>query len=305
MAHQIHNRRIFANACSFIRDRFATIIGLIGVIVLGYIMIMSLVMLLSAGYHYLVGETQIFSYALSDPRYLIYYVDPDNNATVLRIAARENDFPIITSIYAILFTVILVAGFVIMDGWRYVVYNRIVQQRPAITSDELWRLIYLVPTFLLAHIFYGICSTIGIFLLVVPAIVFYIAVALYPYIIADTNVGAVQSFIESYQLLRGNKWNLFKLWFVGGLISLTPMIIFTLFFSKKAIYLDENHVAHISRVPDVSTFFSASLLYVCTFIFLVWMLVVWPLCLAQYYQILSSDTDDQAMPSDQQEQQAA
>jgi uncharacterized membrane protein len=74
--------------------------------------------------------------------------------------------------------------------------------------------------FLIAKILYGIIVTAGLFLLIVPGIIWSIKFRFFPYFVVDQKMGPIKSLKESSRVTDGAKWDLFLFIVLLGLINL-------------------------------------------------------------------------------------
>ena len=86
----------------------------------------------------------------------------------------------------------------------------------------------------MASIGYGLAIIGGILLLVVPGIIFAVALGMYPYFILDKKMGPMESLKASRVLTKGARWQLFVFGCVslllnlGGLLCLIVGLLWTI-----------------------------------------------------------------------------
>ena len=105
-------------------------------------------------------------------------------------------------------------------------------QKPSIS--ELFSNGSLFIKYLLAYICYGLAVLGGFLLLIVPGIIFAIALGMFGYFIVDKKMGPIESLKASRVLTKGVRWQLF--WFggllvllnIGGLLCLVVGLLFTI-----------------------------------------------------------------------------
>ena len=84
-------------------------------------------------------------------------------------------------------------------------------------------LFYVKPlvNFILASLIRGVITFIGFILFIIPGIIFSIRLQYAPYLIVDKNVPPVDAIKESWEMTKGNTWNLF---FFGILLFLVNVL---------------------------------------------------------------------------------
>ena len=87
--------------------------------------------------------------------------------------------------------------------------------------------------YVIASILFNLGVFIGVFLLVVPGIIFATVFGFYGWLIVDKDAGVGDSFSRSAEITKGNRWNLFAfsivllLMNIVGLLLLVVGVIFT------------------------------------------------------------------------------
>ncbi len=100
--------------------------------------------------------------------------------------------------------------------------------------EELFAHGRLMLPYLLGSIAYGLAVLGGLFLLIIPGIIFMVMLALYPYFIIDKNMGPIQSLKASRSLTKGVRFKLLGFWALlmlvnlGGVLCLIIGLVFTL-----------------------------------------------------------------------------
>lgn len=94
-------------------------------------------------------------------------------------------------------------------------------------KPKLSDLFYTKPlvNFIFASLIRGIVTVIGFILLIIPGIVFTIRLQYVTYLIVDKNLPAVEAIKESWNMTRGNTWNLFFFGILLALINLLGVIL--------------------------------------------------------------------------------
>ena len=78
----------------------------------------------------------------------------------------------------------------------------------------------LVLKYLLASFIYVLISGLGFFLLVIPGIIFSIRFWFFGYLIVDKNLGVIESLKKSWEITKGNTFNLFVFFVLLALINI-------------------------------------------------------------------------------------
>ncbi|MGE5307799.1 MAG: hypothetical protein ACM3OC_01785 [Deltaproteobacteria bacterium] len=84
-----------------------------------------------------------------------------------------------------------------------------------------WRLFF---KYLFASICYVLAFIGGLILLIVPGIIFAIALQMYPYLVVDKGLGPLASLKASRGLTRGARWQLFVFWALLGLVNIAGFL---------------------------------------------------------------------------------
>ncbi|MCX6809199.1 MAG: DUF975 family protein [Candidatus Berkelbacteria bacterium] len=78
--------------------------------------------------------------------------------------------------------------------------------------------------YLLGSILVGLIVFAGIILLIVPGIIWGLKYSMFPYLVIDKGMGAVEAMQESSRLTMGHKWQLFGFALLKGLIALAGLL---------------------------------------------------------------------------------
>lgn len=110
--------------------------------------------------------------------------------------------------------------------------------------SEIFSQYRLFFRYLFALILYNLTVLFGIILLIVPAIIFGIRFGFFGYFIVDKNSGIVESLKRSWQITRGNTFNLFLLYLLLSLINFLGALAFLigLFWTYPTVMLAEAFV---------------------------------------------------------------
>jgi uncharacterized membrane protein len=97
----------------------------------------------------------------------------------------------------------------------------------------------LVFRYFVASILQGLIVVFGVLLFIIPGIVFSIRFGFYGYLIVDKNLKIVESLKKSWEITKGNTWNLFLFYLLLGLINLLGFLalIVGLFFTLPTTML--------------------------------------------------------------------
>jgi len=98
--------------------------------------------------------------------------------------------------------------------------------------------------YLFASFLYGLITLLGFVLLIVPGIILLIRLGFFDYLIVDKNSTIIESLKRSWEITRGNTWNLFLLYFLFALINILGVLalIFGLFWSIPTTMVAEAFV---------------------------------------------------------------
>jgi len=135
-------------------------------------------------------------------------------------------------IYFLFAVVFWVVGLIIQIGLVKILIAFARDQKPAIL--EMFTNGSLFFKYLFASICYGLAVLGGFILLIVPGIIFMIALGMYSYLVVDKRMGSIQSLRASRALTKGARWQLFcfgmvlLLINVGGLLCLVVGLLFTI-----------------------------------------------------------------------------
>jgi uncharacterized membrane protein len=98
--------------------------------------------------------------------------------------------------------------------------------------------------YLFASLLCGLITFLGFILLIVPGIILSIRLGFFDYLIVDKNSKIVESLKKSWEITKGNSWNLFLLYLLLGLINILGVfaLIVGLFWSIPTTMLAEAFV---------------------------------------------------------------
>jgi len=81
-------------------------------------------------------------------------------------------------------------------------------------------------SYVVASIIYGILVTVGFFLLIVPGFIVMAMLMPYVYLVVDKNLGPVESLRKSREITKGNRWQVFGLVIVLGILNMIGLLLF-------------------------------------------------------------------------------
>lgn len=87
-----------------------------------------------------------------------------------------------------------------------------------------WNNYLLVIKYWLGSVIFGLIVLLGILLFLVPGIIWAIKLQYYSFLIVEKKMGPIEAFRLSWQITKGNKWQLFLLGILLGLITLLGVL---------------------------------------------------------------------------------
>jgi hypothetical protein len=133
--------------------------------------------------------------------------------------------------YAIVF-VLWIVGMLMSVGW--IKMSLMLSRDQAADVSELFSNASLLIPYVLASICCGLAVLGGFILLIVPGIIFVVALSMYVFFIVDQNMGPIESLKASRALTKGVRWQLFLfgclicLFNVAGFLCLIAGLLFTI-----------------------------------------------------------------------------
>ncbi len=135
-----------------------------------------------------------------------------------------------------------VFAYVLFMGW-----NRIALDLFDRGSSEFNRIFVTFPlffTYIIGGLLYGLVVTFGMFLLIIPGIIWALKYGFFDLMIIDTGCGPVEALSKSGNLTYGHKWQLFLFWLiymvliaVSAITIIGPFILgYVLFLSRAYIF---------------------------------------------------------------------
>jgi len=91
-------------------------------------------------------------------------------------------------------------------------------EKPKIS--DIFSQYHLFFKYFLASILYTLISILGYLLLIIPGVIFSIRLCFFGYLIVDKNSGVIESLKKSWEITKGNTWNLFILLILLVLINI-------------------------------------------------------------------------------------
>lgn len=92
--------------------------------------------------------------------------------------------------------------------------------------SEVFNNFSLLFNFAVAQLIAGFIVVVGMFLLVVPGIIFAIKLQFFPYFIVEQGCGPIEALQKSWELTKGTKWQIFLFDLVVYLMNLLGLICF-------------------------------------------------------------------------------
>ncbi|MGB8367181.1 MAG: YciC family protein [Candidatus Babeliales bacterium] len=96
---------------------------------------------------------------------------------------------------------------------------------------------YLAPRIMFAWLLYAIIVSIGLVLLIVPGLYWFLRFGFFPYFILEKNRSIIDSFRSSFELTEGYVWDLFVLWIITRFILHLGIMVWCGFFVTWPIAL--------------------------------------------------------------------
>lgn len=137
------------------------------------------------------------------------------------IVLMINVFPVYTesivvTLVSVVFTMVVTLG-VMRMALRFV-------DRGRGELVDLFAKIPLIVPYLIASIIVGVVTTVGFFLLIIPAIYWGLRLQFFGWVIVDKDVGPFQAIQESWEITRGSAWQLFLMWWVLFFVNVLGLL---------------------------------------------------------------------------------
>jgi uncharacterized membrane protein len=100
-----------------------------------------------------------------------------------------------------------------------------IYNKKSVKYKALFDYVYLIIPYFIASIIYSAIVVAGFILLIIPGIIWSIKFRFYPYFMIDRKMGPIDALKASSKLTRGNKWNLFLLGVLLGLINIVGVLL--------------------------------------------------------------------------------
>jgi uncharacterized membrane protein len=84
---------------------------------------------------------------------------------------------------------------------------------------------HLFPSYLLGKILFLVGMIIGLFLLIVPGVIFALKFNLWPFFVLDRDAGGVYSLKESNKSVEGAKWDILMFWIAAILLNIFGFLL--------------------------------------------------------------------------------
>lgn len=98
-------------------------------------------------------------------------------------------------------------------------------KQQSFTFSDFFSKFHLFPSYLLGKILFLAGFIIGLFLLIVPGIVFALKFNLWPFFVLDRDAGGVDSLKESNKAVEGVKWDIFMFWVAAILLNIFGFLL--------------------------------------------------------------------------------
>lgn len=131
------------------------------------------------------------------------------------------DFSFLKNLYGLVFVVI---GAVIQMGFIKIAIK--IHDNQGAEFSDLFSTFHLILKYFIASILYGVIVGIGLFLFIVPGIIWLIKFVFYDYLIVDKELGPLDSMRKSSELTKGVKWQLFVFFLLVLLVNMGGALIF-------------------------------------------------------------------------------
>ena len=118
----------------------------------------------------------------------------------------------------------LAVELVIGLGWVSILLKIVDGQE--VSFSDLMGPTSLIASFMVAAVIVGIAVSIASFFLLIPGIFLGIRLGLYPFAVVDTKAGPMAAISQSWEMTKGNFWNLLGFGIVAGVINGIGALIF-------------------------------------------------------------------------------
>jgi uncharacterized membrane protein len=124
-------------------------------------------------------------------------------------------------LYMFLYVVLFVVNLIIGIGLVKIILEFVDGRKPKFRD-----ILYYKPAvkYLVASIVQGIITLVGFILLIIPGIIFSVRLQFINYLIVDKNLGPIDAIKTSWNITRGNTWNLFFFGILIGLINILGLL---------------------------------------------------------------------------------
>jgi uncharacterized membrane protein len=162
---------------------------------------------------------------------------------VIIVAITKNKFLIFSIILVFLGKLARVLLYLIFDLGLIKISLKFCDNKEPKFSDLISQY-KLVFRYFVASILQGLIVIFGFLLFIIPGIIFLIRFRFYNYLIVDKNSKIVESLEKSWEITKGNTWNLFLFYLLLGLINILGVfaLIIGLFWSIPTAMIAEAFV---------------------------------------------------------------
>jgi hypothetical protein len=134
---------------------------------------------------------------------------------------RAEMMGLITANFFSLLVSLLIIGFFFIG--LYLGFNKVglaLRDRGNSSVKELFSCFGLVPRAFVALLVYSIIVTVGTMLFIIPGIIAFLRLSLFPYFIIDKNAGAIESLKMAYKATKNHVWQAFALCVAVAIITI-------------------------------------------------------------------------------------
>jgi len=124
-------------------------------------------------------------------------------------------------LYMFLYIVLFIVNLIIGIGLIKIILEFVDEKKPKFSD-----LLYYKPVvkYFIGTTVQGIITLVGFILLIIPGIIFSVRLQFVNYLIVDKNLGPVDAIKKSWNMTRGNTWNLFFFGILIGLINILGLL---------------------------------------------------------------------------------
>ena len=98
-------------------------------------------------------------------------------------------------------------------------------KQQSFSFSDFFSKFHLFPAYLLGKIIFLFGMMIGLFLLIVPGVIFAVKFNLWPFFVLDHGAGGIESLKESNKAVEGAKWDILLFWIAGILLNIFGFLL--------------------------------------------------------------------------------